>query len=450
VWFMDLGLGQATIKLAAESAGRGATRELRSVFWTSTLTYLVLGTVGALLLAGVAPIAVDRWFQIPAELRDEARQSFQVGAAALFLGMVSYGPTSVLRGLERFRAVNTIAMISGSLQPILTILLVRAGLPLPGVLLANVAVALLSLIVTQSVLLRTVSGVARPTWDAAIFRRFAHFGSFTGASSVIVPLILNAEKFLLASSASVAAVTYYMVAHNASTRLAIVPSALSGALFPAFSGLDASGDRARAGTLSSQANRIIWRLFLPLIVVLAVYAPELLTLWMGAEFASHATLVLRILLLAAAVHSLAWVPHYLLQALGRPDESLRVYVIELVVCIPVAAVAIHYWGAVGAALAWLVRSLLDSLLAWSFAARLSGSRDRAWRLLGEWHTSAAVIATLALWWGRRLLSGHVTADAVLATVVGAALIVLLSWVAVRPIMASALGRRFGGAAPQPS
>src|SRR4051812_43944979 len=44
VWFMDLGLGQATVKYVAENSSRSDWATVRRVFWTSATGYVVLGT----------------------------------------------------------------------------------------------------------------------------------------------------------------------------------------------------------------------------------------------------------------------------------------------------------------------------------------------------------------------------------------------------------------------
>ena len=96
-WFMDLGLGQATVKYVAEHAARKEWDEVNRVFWTSFLAYSVLGTLAALSIAAIAPLCVKHWFQIPLAFQPTALTVFYLSAIGFIAGMINNAPASIPR-----------------------------------------------------------------------------------------------------------------------------------------------------------------------------------------------------------------------------------------------------------------------------------------------------------------------------------------------------------------
>src|SRR5262249_29383985 len=129
-----------------------------------------------------------------------------------------------------------------------------------------------------------------------------------------------------------------------------------------------------------RANRYVFLALLGPAVLAAVFAPEILTAWMGAAFAGQASLCLRLLALAVLVNVLAWPSYQLLHAAGRADITARYHVLELALHVPLSVLLIARFGIVGAAVAWLLRVSLDTGLLFHAGARVAGVAASAlWR-----------------------------------------------------------------------
>jgi len=103
-----------------------------------------------------------------------------------------------------------------------------------------------------------------------------------------------------------------------------------------------------------------------LIVVIGHGAtPWALTIWLGPEFAASSTAVTPLLLVAFGVNAVAQIPFTALQAVGRVREVALLHSAELLPYAVLVFIAISWLGIVGAAWAWLLRSIVDYLfLAW--------------------------------------------------------------------------------------
>lgn len=370
--FLDLGLAQGTTKFVAGFAGRGRWDQVRAVFWTSMGVYSLLALVATTLVLLIAPTAATRWFRVSDQYQAAAVNAFVIGGFAAGLVLLNFGPTALLRGLGRFDFVNKVAIAVGAAQPLLTLVLVVAGASIPVIVLGNVVLLLGAFVANVWLSGVALPMVLRPIWDTAILRQLAVFGGYLAAASVLVPIIINAEKLLLASFVSVGAVTYYMVPHSLISRLAIIPGSFSSALFPAFAAAQDRGDFARVDQLSNDVARATVYVFAPVVAGSAVFGPALLALWLGESFAAQSGTALQVLTFAAFVHSFAWSLHMLIQALGRTDLTFRIYLIQLVVYLPIAAFGVRTWGVNGAAAAWLVRVTVDTILVDWYVRRLTG------------------------------------------------------------------------------
>ena len=100
---------------------------------------------------------------------------------------------------------------------------------------------------------------------------------------------------------------------------------------------------------------------LPICVVTALFSHFGLTLWMGADFADRSYQVASLIAIGVFFNSLGQAPLTLLQADGRVKLTSLLHFIEFIVYAPLLVLAILNFGIIGAAGAWLIRVLIDSL-----------------------------------------------------------------------------------------
>ncbi len=216
-------------------------------------------------------------------------------------------------------------------------------------------------------------------------------------SQLISPLLVYLDRVFIASFVSLAAVTLYTVPFEAITRLRIVPAALVGTLYPAFSqrGSEKQGDGLQR--LYERSVRYLLLVLLSGTIYLFILGPDLFRLWMGPSFAQQASTAVRILVLGIFANALAPIPYNLLQALGRPDLTGKFHLAELPVYVLLCALLIPRWGITGAALASTVRFALDSvLLFWAAGHYCNCSLRHFWLRAFPRIASVASLLVLAL------------------------------------------------------
>jgi O-antigen/teichoic acid export membrane protein len=378
LWFMDLGLGGASVKYIAEHAARNEWDEVRRILWSSWIAYLFLGALAATVLVLITPLAVYRWFRIPPELQESAVAVFHLSALGFLVGMLNNAPAAIPRALQRFDIVNRISILIGTLQTLLAVGLLALGYSVRAVVAGNLAVAVLSLGIHVGVARRLFPQWGRPRLEAGILRRLIRFGGWLTVSSLAGPILVHLEKIILAHQISTAAVAYYTVPYSLVSRFWILSGAFSGALFPLFSSLHGSGFHTTVVDLNARVTRIVALLLLPLVIFCVVFGRDFLEFWMGPDFAARSTGALQILAIAMLVNAIAWSPYVMLQASGRPDLTAKFHLAELVVHLPLTLVFVRLWGVTGAALAWFFRVALDTSLIYGAAIRLYRLDWRSW------------------------------------------------------------------------
>jgi len=175
------------------------------------------------------------------------------------------------------------------------------------------------------------------------------------------------DRFLIGALLSMAAVTYYTTPYELVTRLWVIPGALIGVLFPAFS-TTLVQDRNRTARLFGRAINNIFLLVFPMALIIVTLSQEGLELWLGPELAQHCTPILKWMAVGVFFNSMAMVPFALIQGAGRPDISAILHLMEL----PFYLLAVWWltvnYGIQGTAIAWVARVAVD-MVALFIAAR---------------------------------------------------------------------------------
>jgi len=190
-----------------------------------------------------------------------------------------------------------------------------------------------------------------------------------------------------------AAVAFYSVPYEAVTRLWIIPMSLTAALFPAFSALEGIGGREKLRMLFARSVKHVLLVLGPIVLMLILFAKEILQTWLGKDFAIQSELVLQILALDILINSLAFIPYELLRGVGRPDIPAKIHLLELPIYTGIAWLLISRWGIVGAAAAWTLRVTLEALLLFGASVKVCQFSPR---LLTTYRTTLTGVALLPL------------------------------------------------------
>lgn len=103
----------------------------------------------------------------------------------------------------------------------------------------------------------------------------------------------------------------------------------------------------------------MWLLLFPLVVYLGISAPDLLTLWIGREFAIQAAPLMQILLIGALLQSLLILFQVALGAWAKPHRITWVLIGVGILQLPLAFYLVRTWGLYGASWSFVIRYILE-------------------------------------------------------------------------------------------
>jgi O-antigen/teichoic acid export membrane protein len=393
----DFGLGRALTKLVAERLGLGLEGDIPDLIWTALGLMIALGLAGAALVILIAPWLVRGVLQIPGPLQCESLVAFYLLAASLPFLIITAGLRGVMEAYQRVGLSNLVRAGVGLFAlvgPLLVLPFARGLGPVVAILVVG---RLASWAIHLRLCLGAVPGLRRgAAVRSDLVRPLLSFCGWLTLTNIVVPIMVQMDRFFIGALVSTAAVAYYTTPFELVIKGWFIPGAVLGAVFPAFATSFAC-DRGRTELIFVRTLNYIFIFIFPITLALVALAPEGLALWLGPDFARQSTAVLRWLAIGVFLGALQHVPSSLMQGVGRPDLVAKLHLVEVPPYLLAAWHLIVRRGIEGAALAWTGRMTLSLFLFFVVAQRvLPGTSALTRRLAWPLGLSMLIFAVAAL------------------------------------------------------
>jgi len=366
----DLGIARALTKMVSEKLGVGEEQEIPALVWTSIFLVILMGSIGAILVFIVSPYLVQLALKLPPDLHSETLYTLYLLALSIPIVISSVCMSGVLQAYQRFDLISIVRIPVGVLTflgPLLVLPFSRNLFFIVAILvLVRIAELIANLVLCLYIIPVLRCGIV---FQPKLLRPLISFGTWMTVSNIIGPLIIYLDRFLIGSMFSIATVAYYTTPYEMINKLMIIPGALVGVLFPAF-GASFAKDRNRTALMFLRGVKYIFLSLFPIILIVVTFAYEGLYFWLGSEFAKNSTHILQWLAVGAFLSSQSYLPFALLHASGRPDLTAKLHFIEAPFYLLIIWLLISSYGIEGAAIAWVVRVVVDLLILFLMAQRL--------------------------------------------------------------------------------
>jgi len=373
----DLGIGRALTQLVARKLGATEGEEeeneeadLAGLAWTSLLLMTLLGIMGTLAVILLSPWLVEHALKVPGGLQAETLHSFYILGLSIPLVIVTAGLRGLLEAHQRFGLTNILRVPIG----VFTFLGPLLVLPFSHSLVLVLAVLFLGRFAGCGgfiwASLSAIPSLRRGfKLDSSLVRPLLRSGSWMTVTNLVSPLMVTLDRFLIGALLSIAAVTYYVTPFEVVTKLSLIPAALMGVVFPAFS-TSSAHDRGYTSLLFGRSVKSLTLVLFPIALFTVVFAQDGLKLWLGADFAQHSARVLQFIGIGVFMNSLASVPFAFLQGIGRPDLTGKLNLVELPFYLLSVWGLTRLRGIDGTALAWTLRMAVDGAALFFLSARI--------------------------------------------------------------------------------
>jgi O-antigen/teichoic acid export membrane protein len=368
--FLDLGLGRAATKRVSEAVWTGEGSRVRRLATTVVGVQAILGGIMGGALWHFAP-ALARLLVADPSLQAEGAAILGVLGLGVPAVLVTSAYRSILEGLHRFDLVNLARAPLSAAIFLVSAAGVVAGASLPAIV-GWLVVTRYAGTAVHGLLCRRAAPPGPGGVDPAALGGLLRFGGWVAVSNTIVPIGLYLERFVLSGLRGPVALAYYSAPQELMLKLHLLPAAVTGGLFPAFSGLSARGDAAELLRQVRRGARIIALLLAVPAAVLVATAEPLLTVWLGSDYGVRSSGVMRLLGLAVFLNGLAYLPFVLAEGTGRPDLVAKYHLAELLPYSAALWLLTHHYGIMGTAVALTLRMTFMAPLLYALVVRSAG------------------------------------------------------------------------------
>jgi O-antigen/teichoic acid export membrane protein len=356
----DLGMATASTRFGADRYARDDAAGEATVVWTALAVTVALTGAAALAAGFAAPWLVSHVLNIGGSLRSDAVLALRLvsiaAVAYAVAGSVSTPQQVRLRWRSLTFATSGPVVLQIAAAPVV-LAATAGGVPAVAALMtaAGTTAAVLNFVVGA----RLQPGLWRPRPAADVLGPMVKYGGALAIFGFAAIPLATAERFFLAHFHSPTIVAYYAVAAALGSLLVVIPAAVAQPVLPALTRLASQARMEEYRRLYHQVLRGVFLVVTPAALVLAFVARPFLGLWAGPAYAANSVVPFYVLLGGLWFNTLAYMPVSQLLASGRTSTLAMINVAELLPYLGVAAVLTAAFGAVGAAVAWTIRCIVD-------------------------------------------------------------------------------------------
>jgi len=355
---LDLGIGRSLNRAIAELLTEGKREDAASIARSGMAALTVLGIAGGLVMASLARYWVDAGLHISPALHNEVLNSLYLLCLSAPIVILCSALWGVIGAFQEFRAANLVnipVMAMYYIGPLIALHFRNSLVPVIGVL---VLCRVVSTFAYWRICLRALPELKHARMDLAKLRPVLRMGGWMTASNITWPILTYVDRFIIASVLSAAATGYYSTPFDLVMRFTIVPVAIMSTAYPAMAASYRNDPENTQALFRRSLVTVAGALFLPCLLCVAL-SHWVLTLWLGADFASHASVVLRWLGVGILLTSIDSVVGGLLDGIGKASVNAKFSIVELVLYLPLLTLLVRKTGIEGAAIAWALRCSID-------------------------------------------------------------------------------------------
>lgn len=357
----DLGLGRALTQLLAVAIVEKDEKRAGSLVATATALMAVLGIFAGILMALLASWGVGLIQSVPD--RQEAINAVLWMSLAMPFIVLNSGFRGVLEARDAFGIINAIRLPMGLFTFIGPVLVVIYGSARLDAIACVLSVGRIVACVVHAwyALDSLPNGYGKLIPSKSLLKPLCISGGWLTVSNIISPLMGYADRFIIGGVLSAAVVSYYTTPQEILLKLWILPSAITAVLFPTFATQIAIGGE-KVKNIFFKAVSWLYILIFPITSIFFVFSYEIISLWIGKEFALESYFLMKIFSVGILINCLAHIPYTLIQSANLARVTAAIHCFQFPFFIFLIWWMTLTYGVVGAACAWLVRMAFDSIL----------------------------------------------------------------------------------------
>jgi len=355
---LDLGLGTTLNRELSKFAnGNLPSSSIRNLTYSLEWIYWLIGIViciGVTLLSG---LIARHW------VNAETLSSDTVQQAVMLMGLVIVFQWPItlynggLTGLERQVLNNTIAIGMTTLRAVgALVILEYVSASLQAFFIWQSGISMIHVIAMRIALWKGMpTGSEKPRFSRDELKIVYKFAVGVTGISAVTFLLSQVDKIILSKILPLSEFAYYTLAFTLASAVSLVINPVSAAFFPRFFSYVSTGNTEGLKKIYHQSSTLMASLIYPLCFVLIFFTYDILRIWTGNIETTESTyLIARILICGSMINALMVMPYVLILANGWTKFTFFQNLIASVLLVPLIFIWTNIYGAIGAAVVWLV------------------------------------------------------------------------------------------------
>lgn len=358
----DLGVGITTVKRIAEHLEQEDEAQMASSVSSALVLY---GILGLLITAGIFLCGVysDQLFQVSLVEARLLRAMLWILAMSQLVVWPCGVARHILAGHQRFELVAKVSMLSSlaSAGAIVFVLLSGEG-PL-ALVVANVAISISASLVLVIMAFRVLPNGFK--------LELPHWSILKGVMSISLPIFTvqmaaffmrqQVDRLVLGVFLGASAVAMYEVAAKLGSLVSQLNDLAVSALLPYASRLNAKNNLHKIQTTFLYGSRYMVMVVIPLITVLVVWAPAIISIWCGEKFVTS-SVAAQLLIASQMMLTTYMVADALLISKDRFKRWVPYAIALAGINLILSIVLVKLWGLTGVAFGTFVACIIEAPL----------------------------------------------------------------------------------------
>jgi O-antigen/teichoic acid export membrane protein len=355
---VDFGIS-ATLnrEMARLSALDGKTRDQRDLLLTLEPIYWGLSLLAGILIILFASGFAHRWVNPQRLSPGEIENAFRLMGCAVAVQLPSTFYQGGLMGLQRQVPMNIILVIVSTLRTLGAIFILwKVSSRIEAFFAWQAVVSCLQVGAMRITMWRSIpSSGEKPKFRKDLLLEVWRYAAYISGNAFVGALLSQTDKVILIRMLPLEIFGYYTLALSIATCLWSIIVPINTTLFPQFVQLHEKRDEKNMANLLHHASQVMSVAIIPIGVVLIFFSREILFLWTRDPIiAERAHLLVSLLVMGVALNGISSVPSYASAAFGWPQLVMYVNIGQAFILFPAILLAVPYYGAVGAAVIWVI------------------------------------------------------------------------------------------------
>jgi len=360
---LDLGFGGATIKYVAEYRGRNDHERLEGVVNATLLFFVCSGIIGGLALALFNAFAFDAVFHLPDAQRSLITFLVNLIAISFFFQFPALALSSIIEGIQRYDYLRAVTFAMTVISNLVILLFLKPGNSLLFMVMTSIITAL-AITVSYGIIVRRILPTVHFRFRSItkdVVRSLLILSSKLFASKIVGLIFNNTDKILIGIFLTVADQTDYDIVNKLHLILLSMLSMFNQAILPNASEHHAQDNRNALRQLLIRMTKYSSAIILPAYLLLLITPKQIITIWVGGEFARLSYLV-QLYASHIVITMLVGVSSTMLVSINRVGKALSISIWAAALNFVISISTVHSLGIAGLILGTVISYIISSFL----------------------------------------------------------------------------------------